>query len=123
MTTKQINFHETLKKLRESKKMSQATLAEKLGIDQTAVSKYERAKQLPEVRTLVKISELFDITLDELIFSTGFTQEELQFMEDAKKISVEQLLNNYELVVDGVAATEEEIEEAVRMIKFNRFQS
>lgn len=123
MTTKQINFHETLKMLRESKKMSQATLAEKLGIDQTAVSKYERAKQLPEVRTLVKISELFDITLDELIFSTGFTKEELEFMEDAKKISAEELLNDYELVVDGVAATDKEIEEAIRMIKFNRFQS
>lgn len=120
---KEIRFHEVLKSLRESKKISQAALAEKLSIDQTAVSKYERNIQLPEVRTLIKIAELFEISTDELIFSTGFSEDELNFIEETKKISAEELKNKYELVVDDVPATDKEIEDAIKFIKFNRTQN
>lgn len=95
---KEIKFYEALKQMREERKISQAALAKKLGIDQTAISKYERNIQLPEVRTLVKIAELFDTSVDELIFSTGFTRNELLLKEKLEKnIPVEDLLNDSEI--------------------------
>ncbi|WP_010305290.1 helix-turn-helix domain-containing protein [Kurthia senegalensis] len=120
---KEINFSARLKDLRKNKKLSQTELANFLGITQANVSRYEKGDQLPDFDTLVKLSQKFDVSLDDLVFSTGFTKEELQFIDSTKKISAEELLNDYELVVDGVAATDKEIEEAIRMIKFNRFQS
>lgn len=120
---KEIRFHEVLKSLRESKKLSQTALAKLLSVDQTAVSKYERNIQLPELRTLIKIAEIFDVSTDELIFSTGFSKDELHFIEETKKISVEDLKDKFELVVDDVAATDKEIEDAIKFIKFNRTQN
>lgn len=120
--SKEIRFHEILKKLREKHKMTQTELAETIGVDQTAISKYERGKGFPEVEKLIRLSERFDIDLDTLIFSTGFTRNELEFMDEArKKISVDELKANYELIIDDdIPATDEEIEQAIKFIKFQR---
>ena len=47
--------------------MTQAELAEKLNYSDKAVSKWERGESLPDVMTLVQLSELFGVTLDEMI--------------------------------------------------------
>lgn len=53
--------------------MTQAELACKLNYTDKAVSKWERGESVPDVMTLVQISEEFGITLDELI-GTGEKQ-------------------------------------------------
>ena len=44
---------------RKNAKMTQAELAEKIGYSDKAVSKWERGEGIPDVPTLVKISEIF----------------------------------------------------------------
>lgn len=47
--------------------LTQAALAEKLNYSDKAVSKWERGESIPDVLTLVQISELFEVTVDELL--------------------------------------------------------
>ena len=58
-----------LKKLREENKLSQQALAEKLGITQQAVYKYERTAVEPDIETLIKMACIFGVSVDYLIGS------------------------------------------------------
>ena len=52
---------------RKRQGLTQAGLAEKLNYSDKAVSKWERGESTPDVITLVQLSELFGITVDELV--------------------------------------------------------
>lgn len=47
--------------------LTQARLAEKLNYSDKAVSKWERGESVPDVLTLVQLSELFDISVNDLL--------------------------------------------------------
>lgn len=53
--------------LRQNAHMTQLELAERLNYSDKAISKWERAESLPDVTTLVEISQLFNVSLDFLI--------------------------------------------------------
>ena len=61
----------TISRLRAEKKLSQGDLADALGVSRQSVSKWETDASVPELDKLVKLSQLFGITLDELV--TGET--------------------------------------------------
>lgn len=61
-----MNFSENLKFLRTRRNKSQTDLAAELGLTRTTLSGYERNVQ-PPFRTLIKISEYFNVSLDALI--------------------------------------------------------
>ena len=52
---------------RKRNRLTQVGLAEKLNYSDKAVSKWERGESAPDVSTLVQLSELFDITVNELL--------------------------------------------------------
>lgn len=52
---------------RKRNSLTQAKLAEQLNYSDKAVSKWERGESMPDVLTLVQMSELFDISVDELL--------------------------------------------------------
>lgn len=56
-----------IKALREQKNWSQEELAEILNISRQSISKWELNKVYPSIDMLIKMSDLFDVTLDELI--------------------------------------------------------
>ena len=53
--------------LRQSNKMTQNELAEKLNYSDKAVSKWERGESIPDVTVLKSIADLFGVTLDYLL--------------------------------------------------------
>ena len=61
----------TISRLRAEKKLSQGELADALGVSRQSVSKWETDASIPELDKLVKLSQLFGVTLDELV--TGET--------------------------------------------------
>ncbi|MBO4856256.1 MAG: helix-turn-helix transcriptional regulator [Bacilli bacterium] len=61
-----------IKDLRESRNMTQAELAKLLFVSDKTISKWEKGNSDPETEILVKISEIFDVTLDYLL--TGETK-------------------------------------------------
>ena len=57
----------TIAQLRKEQNMTQAELAEKLGITQKSISNYEQARCLPPTYVLAAIADLFHLSLDELL--------------------------------------------------------
>ncbi|MBQ8309942.1 MAG: helix-turn-helix transcriptional regulator [Clostridia bacterium] len=55
--------------LRKERGMTQAELAEKMGVTDKAVSKWERDLSYPDVALLPRLAELFGISVDELMQS------------------------------------------------------
>ena len=60
-----------LYQLRREKNMSQGDLADALGVSRQSVSKWETDAATPELDKLMKLSELFHVTLDELVKGEG----------------------------------------------------
>ena len=56
-----------IKELREKNKMTQRELAEKLGVSDKSVSKWETAKGFPDITLLEPIAEAFSVSVTELI--------------------------------------------------------
>lgn len=65
--------------LRKENGMTQLELAEKMGVTDKAVSKWERDLSCPDVNTIPKLAELFGISVDELMQIKSETQEEKKF--------------------------------------------
>lgn len=56
-----------LRLLREERGFSQQKLAEMLNISQQSVFKYEKTSNEPDISTLIKIADIFGVTVDYLI--------------------------------------------------------
>ena len=56
-----------IQELRRQKGLTQAELAEQLGVTDKAVSKWERDLSYPDVELLPRLALLFDTTVDELL--------------------------------------------------------
>lgn len=62
-----MKFHEKLQMLRKEKGMSQEDLADRLTVSRQAISKWESAQAYPETEKLIALSNLFSVTVDELL--------------------------------------------------------
>lgn len=62
-----MDFSEKLQRLRKQYGWSQEQLAEQLGVSRQAVSKWESGSTLPDVEKLMALSDLLDLSLDELL--------------------------------------------------------
>ena len=58
---------QTIKKLRENKNMTQAELAEKIGVSSKAVSKWETSKGLPDISLIEPLSQALGVSVMELM--------------------------------------------------------
>jgi len=108
-----MEFSERLKNLRKEAGFTQVDVASKLGISQPAYASWERGVKKPTQENLVKIAQIFNVSIDylvgnseekldeldniELLFrmnSKGLTEEEkkifkkelIEFMEERKKV-------------------------------------
>lgn len=82
---------EQLQKLREQKNMSREELAQEMNVSRQAVYKWENNKGYPDIENLIKLSNLYNITLDELIKGDRSFQ---------KKIVIEEKKNNIDDLSD-----------------------
>lgn len=62
-----MSLGERIYKLRTEKEMSQGDLADALEVSRQSISKWETNGSVPELDKLVKLSEIFGVSLDELI--------------------------------------------------------
>ena len=65
-----MELNERLYELRKNNNWSQEELAEKMEVSRQTVSKWESGRTIPELNKLVKLSEIYKITLDELVKET-----------------------------------------------------
>ena len=60
-------FHEKLFELRKKERLSQEELAEKVDVSRQSVSKWESGQSTPEMDKLILLSNIFNISIDELV--------------------------------------------------------
>ncbi|MGI6045582.1 MAG: helix-turn-helix domain-containing protein [Eggerthellaceae bacterium] len=62
-----MSFRENLQHLRASRNMTQEQLAMLVGVSRQSVTKWEAEQSYPEMDKLIKICDLFDVSLDDLV--------------------------------------------------------
>ncbi|GLV63732.1 hypothetical protein Bmyc01_24020 [Bacillus mycoides] len=77
-----MSIGEQLKKLRESKRLSQEDVAKKIGVTRQAVCKWENDKRYPDIDNLILLSEIYNVTLDELIKGNQSFKEKIHIDEE-----------------------------------------
>lgn len=80
-----MSLGETIYRLRTEKSLSQGDLAEKLGISRQSISKWENNIAIPDLAKIIKLSEIFEVSLDELVKG----EESSQKMETVIEVSQE----------------------------------
>ena len=72
-----------ISKLRKDKKLTQEELAEKLKVSSKSISRWETGKCMPDISLLIPLSEILDISVNELI--TGEHIEEKNIKEKTEQ--------------------------------------
>ena len=72
-----MEFNNKLYELRKQKGLSQEELAGRLNVSRQTISKWEVGESAPDMDNLVSISELFGVSLDELVLDKTPEKEQL----------------------------------------------
>ena len=72
---------EKIKLYRESKNMTQHEVAEVLGVKAATISKYEAGTLEPNIESLKKLAELFNVSVDELLKENDFDISKINILE------------------------------------------
>ena len=84
-------FKENLKTLRKQKGLSQEILAQQLNVVRQTVSKWEKGLSVPDADMLIRIADIFDTSVNELLGS------KIEQEENVNEIAVQLALLNDQL--------------------------
>lgn len=98
--------------LREKFKLTQEELSKKIDISRASLSHYEKNRREPDYDTIVKLADLFKVSLD---YMTGRTEDpqrtldpDIRSFVDQLELSDQQILERFQLTVDGKKLTPDE---------------
>lgn len=102
-----------LRQLREKKGISQKELGNFLNLSQRAISRYESGEAEPDLATVRKISQFFDVTIDFLLGEDDsniilITRKDLDAMKEVERHlneAMEQLRQITEKISSGVSTS------------------
>lgn len=85
---------ENLRTIRKSKKLTQQQLSDAIGIKRSAYAYYEIGKSEPSINTLIKLSEVLDVSLDNLLNNESFvSSNEPEYNVDTSNFELITLIN------------------------------
>lgn len=97
----QIKIGAFLKELRKEKNLTQAQLAEQLGVSNRTVSRWETGNNMPDISLLTEIAEFYDVSIPELIYGERKSEnmreevkEVAETMSDYAQAEKEQLVRS-----------------------------
>ena len=78
-----IQLANNLRRLRTENNYTQEQISEKLNISRQAYSNYETGKRIPDIDMLIRIADIYEVTLEQLLTqtctSTGILNEVWNF--------------------------------------------
>lgn len=103
---------EKIAKLRTSQNMSQGDLAEKMNVSRQSISKWETDTSVPDLERLIIMSELFGVSIDEMVkdkasvWETNITNETNAEKEESKaETNMTQKIIGFILLGVGILGT------------------
>ena len=87
-------FSDRLKEIRQKSGMTQLQLADKLSVERSSITKYETGANMPSDTILIKIADLFNVSLDFLFdHNLPVTKPNIVLLSDE-----ESLIESYRLL-------------------------
>ena len=93
----QIKIGKFIASCRKEQGMTQANLAEKLGITDRAVSKWENGKSMPDSGIMLELCELLEINVNELLSGENI---DMNNYEEKTEENLRQVLNRVEKILN-----------------------
>lgn len=90
-----------LKTLRQQKGVSQQLLADFVMVSQQSINKYENHKVEPDIDTIVKIADYFDVSVDYLIGRTDVKHSAEKLNYNDLNISESKMINKFRALNDN----------------------
>ncbi|QOR67126.1 helix-turn-helix transcriptional regulator [Cytobacillus suaedae] len=73
-----MKLSEQIRTIRKNENLSQEQLGQKVNVTRQAIYKWESGKGYPDIQNLIKLSELFEISIDELIKGDSSFQSKIK---------------------------------------------
>lgn len=89
-----MNLGNNIQLLRKNKKLSQEELAEKCNVSRQAITKWETEDSIPTLEKLIRLADIFDISLDELVGRSEENNSYEKLVELVKRVAVDDIPTN-----------------------------
>lgn len=101
--------------LRKENNLTQQDLAEKLGVSNKSISKYERGEREPDFNTLKKLSNIFNVSIDYIL---GVTDSPRDSGKNADEVSdaIYSVLLEKGVIAPGEQLSKEKIEYVKKLL-------
>ncbi|MDR6884868.1 helix-turn-helix transcriptional regulator [Bacillus sp. 3255] len=113
-----LTLGEKIRSLREKRSLKQEDLAEMIDKKRTDISSYEIGRTMPNAETLIKIADVFRVSVDYLL---GRTEDPHQIFENKEELpneSKQVIFRVTEMLQEGMS--EEDLNSAVEFLEFLR---
>ena len=93
-----------IKKYRQSIKLTQEELAEKIYVTRQTVSNWERGKNYPDLNSLIMLCDLFNISLDILVKGDVIEMKKQVVQDDVRKFKRDTVIFTVLMIVTFLSA-------------------
>lgn len=80
-----MDIGEKIKNAREDRKLTQTQAAESLFVSRQTISNWENGKFLPDIVSVIRMSELYNVSLDDLLKGDKAMMEKIEKDEELRK--------------------------------------
>lgn len=108
-------FAQRLEKLRLEKGLTHQEMADMLGITRQAYGNYESGKREPDFKTLDKLADFFNVSLDYLLGKSPHRSGPNQY--EPTPAEIEDVIKKADLQFDGAPLNDEDKEDIIEFIK------
>lgn len=119
-----MNIGNRISLLRDQRGWTQEELASFLGISRAALSHYEKNRREPDTEMLSKMADLFKVSIDYLVGRTKkpdtVMDEEIREFTDGLELSDAELLERFNLTIDGRKVSPEEAKRFIAFVRAER---
>lgn len=84
---------EKIRNARKEKEYTQEEVAENLKVSRQTISNWENGKSLPDIISVIRMSELYDVSLDELLKGDKALIEKIE--KDIMTVKIEKIIIKY----------------------------
>lgn len=84
-----------IKQLRTARNLTQSELAERINVTKSTVSAYENNTRLPSYDVLIKIAELFKVSVDNILGYSNKYVIDVTGLADKQRNTIQDIVNTY----------------------------
>lgn len=106
-----------IREVRKSRGLTMKQLGKKIGVTESAISQYETDKRQPDSVTLLKLSNLFDVSVDYLLGAATDKKEQPTVSDELSDAVSMELLN---MIRDASEAERRDMLDLLRIVQKRR---